>query len=59
MPSDDLLRYHMKQTDIRFDRLEKKVDKLISFRMMLIGAAVGASGLVSVIFQVTMEYLRK
>ena len=59
MASDDLLKYFMKQTNERFDSLERKVDKLISFRLMLIGASVGISGLVSVFFQILMTAVGK
>lgn len=55
MPKDDeLLKYYIETSTIRFDRLEEKVDKLINFRIMLVGAAVGISGLVSVLFQVAI-----
>lgn len=59
MPSDDLLKYFIKQSNERFDSLEAKVDKLISFRILLIGASVGISGLVSVLFQIGMAITGK
>lgn len=55
MPSDDLIKYYIEQSDKRFSQIDKKLDKLISFRVMLIGAAAGISGLVSVLFQVAMQ----
>lgn len=54
MANDDLLKYFIKQSNERFDSIESKLDKLISFRWMLIGASVGISGIVSVVFQVVM-----
>lgn len=52
MPSDDLVKYFIKHTNERFDALEGKVDRLISFRWMLIGVSLGVSGVVSFLFQV-------
>lgn len=51
---DDLLKYYIDKTDSRLQSLEAKIDKLISFRVMLIGAAIGISGLVSAAFQVAI-----
>lgn len=70
MPSDDLVKYFIQHTDKKFSDLEEqtgkrfsglevKVDKLISFRWMLIGASVGISGLVSVLFQIGMAIAGK
>lgn len=52
MPSDDLLKYYIKESDKRFDRLEVKIDKLMSFKWKLVGAATGASVVISVLFEV-------
>lgn len=52
MPSDDLVKYFIKHTNDRFDALEGKVDRLISFRWLLIGVSLGVSGVVSMAFQV-------
>jgi len=57
--NDDLLKYFIKMSNERFDSLEGKVDKLISFRWMLIGASVGISGIISVIFQIGMAIAGK
>jgi len=54
MDQEKLVDYFIAKTDARFDRLEAKVDRLIAFRVLLIGAAVGISGLVSVIFQIAI-----
>lgn len=54
MASDDLVKYFIDHSNERFDRIEEKVDKLITFRLVLIGSAVGISGLVSIIFQVVV-----
>jgi hypothetical protein len=42
----------MEYFEKRLDRLEQKLDDLISFRWLLVGAAVGVSGLLSVLFNV-------
>ena len=53
MPKEDeLLKYYISHSDKRFDALDQKVDKLISFRWLLIGASMGVSGVISVAFQV-------
>lgn len=49
---DKLLKYYISHSDKRFDALEEKVDKLISFRWMLVGASMGISGIISIAFQV-------
>ena len=49
---DELLKYYISHSDKRFDALDQKVDKLISFRWLLIGASMGVSGIISVAFQV-------
>ncbi len=52
MPQRDLLEYYIERSDARLDAIEKKIDKLISFRWMLIGAASGVSFVVSLVFKV-------
>jgi hypothetical protein len=52
MPSDDLVKYFIENTNKRFDDLEVKVDKLISLRWMLIGAASVMSVVVTVVIEV-------
>lgn len=52
MPSDDLLKYYVDRSDKRFDALEEKVDRLLALRWMLIGAASGASVIVTVLIEV-------
>lgn len=52
MPHKDLIDYYIEHSDKRFDALEKKVDKVLSFRWMLIGAASGVSFVVSIVFKV-------
>lgn len=56
MPSDDLLKYFIEKSNERFDAIEKKIDMLISFRLVLIGASVGVSGLISAIFQIAVNW---
>jgi len=48
---DDLLKYYISHSDKRFDAIEEKMDKLISFRWLLIGASMGVSGIISVAVQ--------
>jgi len=52
MPSDDLVKFFIENTNKRFDDLEVKVDKLISLRWMLIGAASVMSVVVTVVIEV-------
>lgn len=58
MPSDDLIRYFMEQANNRFDSIENKVDRLVSFRWLLIGISIGVSGLVSFIAQVAQAMMK-
>ena len=59
MPEEnDLLKYHIRHTDKRFDVLEEKVDRLISFRWILVGVSLGVSGVVSMAFQI-FQYIGK
>lgn len=51
MPNKELLDYYIKHTDERFKEIHTKLDTLIGFRWLLIGAAAGVSGLISFIFQ--------
>lgn len=48
---DELLKYYIKHADTRFDKLENKMDKLVSFRWILIGVSLAISGMVSFVFQ--------
>lgn len=50
--SNEQFRYYIDHVDKRLDKIEEKVDALISFRVMLLGAAAGISGLVSVLIYV-------
>lgn len=53
MPEKDELRdYFIEHTDRRFASLESKVDKLISFRWLLVGISIGVSGMISFGFRV-------
>jgi len=49
MVDRDLIEYFIRHTDERFEKLEAKIDSLIAFRFMLIGAAAAVSGIVSVL----------
>jgi hypothetical protein len=45
---DDKFEYFMGETNKRLDGIEDKLDQLITFRMMLIGASVAVSAIVSI-----------
>lgn len=45
---DEKLNYFIDQTNKRLDAIEGKLDQLISFRVMLIGASITVSGLISI-----------
>lgn len=59
MPNKELLDYYIRHTDQRFAEVNKKLDMLINFRWLLIGAAAGVSGIVSVLFQVVTLFSKK
>lgn len=46
---DDKFEYFMDQTNDRLSSMEKKLDALISFRFMLIGASLTLSTVVSLL----------
>jgi hypothetical protein len=48
---DELRDYFIEHTNKRFDSLESKVDKLVSFRWILIGVSIGVSGILSFMFR--------
>jgi hypothetical protein len=48
----DLFTYFIDETNKRFDRVEKKLDQLISFRLMLLGGAAVISAIISLIASV-------
>ena len=56
MPNKDLLDYYIEHTDKRFESVHEKLDQLLSFRWMLIGAALAISGTVSVLFEVAKAF---
>lgn len=65
MPNSDekLFSYFVKHTDKRFEAVgeefkgvHKKLDKLISLRWMLIGAAAGMSGTISFLFEMAKAW---
>lgn len=57
MASDDLVKYFIEHTNDRFDQLEKKVDRLISFRAALVAGAGVISVIVSAGFQLIIAYM--
>jgi len=48
----ELIHYFMKSTDNRLASIEKKLEQLISFRMMLYGMAAAVSAIVSILIAV-------
>lgn len=47
MEDKTMFHYFVDQTNNRLDSIEKKIDTLITFRMMLIGASLAVSAIVS------------
>jgi tetrahydromethanopterin S-methyltransferase subunit G len=45
---DEKFEYFLSETNKRLDRIERKLEMLISFRMMLVGASITVSALVSI-----------
>ncbi len=45
----DLLRYHIEQTNARFDRIEEKIDRLLEFKWQIIGGSVILSAIVGLV----------
>lgn len=53
MPNEnELLKYYITHTDKRFEEVHRKLDKLISFRWLLIGISIGVSGVVSFVVKI-------
>jgi len=46
---NQLFQYFIEQTNDRFDKIDKKLDQLITFRLMLLGGAAALSAIVSVL----------
>lgn len=55
MTKDDKFEYFMEKTDQSLEKIEAKVDNLMSFKFMLIGA----SGLASFIINLVFLYFEK
>ena len=51
MTQDKLVEYFIDETNKRLDRIDEKLERLISFRLILIGVAMTVSTIVSVIVQ--------
>jgi hypothetical protein len=51
MPSDDLIRHFMKETENRLNKIDINVERLLRFRWMLIGAGIMTSIIVSVLWE--------
>ena len=52
MDRQELVNYFIERTDERFDKLEAKIEQLISFRWMLIGASCAVSSIISIIIAI-------
>lgn len=52
---EDLLNYFIEQTNKRFDKVEEKLDQLITFRLMLLGGAVTLSAVVSFLVTIFLK----
>ena len=50
--------YFIDQTNDRLSNMDSKLDKLLEFRVMLIGASVGVSLLASVAFNFLVFYIK-
>lgn len=55
----DKFEYFIEQTNLRLDRIDGKLEQLITFRLVLIGASVGISGLFSFAVTLLTLYLMK
>lgn len=51
---EDKVDYFINQTNKRLESIEYKLDQLISFRVMLIGASIALSAFVTVIFNLAL-----
>ena len=56
---DTKFNYFMEQTNQRFDKIDDKLDQLISFRIMLIGASVAVSTIFSLVITFITLFLTK
>lgn len=50
MTSDDKLDYFIVQTNNSLEKIEAKVDNLMSFKFMLIGASATISLIINIVF---------
>lgn len=55
---DDLVEYYIKATNDRLDKIEGKIDELLSFKWKIIGGSVALSLLISLVFN-ALEYANK
>ena len=55
MSDEKLLQYFIETTNQRLTEIDKKLDLLINFRIMLVTGAAVVSGIVSLIFQIVMK----
>ena len=51
----DFVEYFIEKTDARFDKIEKKIDKLLQFKWQIIGGAGAMSLLITILLQVFIK----
>jgi hypothetical protein len=51
MDDAKLMEYFIDQTNQRFDKIDHKLEQLVSFRLILIGVAMAVSAIISVVVQ--------
>ena len=59
MPEHELVEYFIERTDQRFDELERKVDKLLTFKWQIIGGSIVLSGFVSLTMTLLMLIFKR
>lgn len=52
MSNEEKYEYFIAQTNVRLEKMDEKLDQLISFRFMLIGASMAVSAMVSLIITI-------
>jgi hypothetical protein len=55
MSQEKLIEYFIQQTDIRLERMESKVDKLLQFKWQIIGGSVAVSTVVGMAVQLFLS----
>lgn len=58
MENSDLVKYFIKHTDERFNKIEKKIDSITSFKWKAVGAAGVMGFIMSFSFEILMMKFR-